>query len=137
MLKNTKNVQCRPECGDAECTQGNIIKLCYVAMSSEHNILSATHQMVQNYLHKWLDGNNLLQRQRGIIAHSAHGLVYITYSWFIYWCFQSEAIITNSHCVNCGMKPWIMKGKNANKLAMAQLKIPAWNVPGLNKKKMK
>jgi len=72
MLKNTKNVQCRHEYGNTERMRGNIIKLCYGAMSTKHNILCITQQLVRNSLRKWCDGNNSYRDDRGALYLTLH-----------------------------------------------------------------
>ena len=52
--------------------QGNIIKLCYGAMSTEHNILCTTQQLVRNSLCKSYDGNNSYCDNKGALYLTLH-----------------------------------------------------------------
>ena len=70
--RTQKKVQCWPEYGDTECMQANIIELCYGTMSTEHNILCTTQQLVKNSLRKWFDGNNSYCDNRGALYLTLH-----------------------------------------------------------------
>jgi hypothetical protein len=135
MLKNKKNLQCRHKYDDTECMQGNIIKLCYGAISTEHNILCTTQQLIRNSLRKWFDGNNSYCDDIGALYLTLHMGEFLLLIFGLFTeAFKVKQLLPNSYCVNCGVNPWIMKGKKVNKVVMAQLKMPAWNVSGVNDK---
>jgi len=69
---NTQNLQCQHKYDDTECMQRNIIKLCYGAISTEHNILCTTQQQIRNSLRKWFDGNNSYCDDRGALYLTLH-----------------------------------------------------------------